>query len=447
MNLTSHSVMTTPPGRQSLYYLSKLKNIIATTNFMGLYGITLKTAKLNTITDIDGNHYLDCLTGASVNIIGYDNNEAAYAYYEQCLEIQHSCFTYSPHSKVIEFAELLLSITPGGNNRKVILGLSGSDANDAAIKVIRSQKPNKKILYFVNSYHGTTGFSQQVSNFKNFNDNLYNFSEDYIGLRYPKNEFQEQNTLAVISKLFITGEIGAVILEPIQGDAGILLLSDHFLKSLFQLTRKYNVIFSIDEVQTGMGRTGKWWAIEHYNIVPDIMVVGKSLGGGYAPVAATIIKADFEDQMIPGQHVLTLAGHPPSCAASIEVIRYIMNKNLIQNASECGERIRKQLQFKLQHYDFVKEVRGKGLMIGIEIDVEKDELLAKKIAFRCVEMGVYVGYYGELNNVIRVEPPLTLTNEETAIIVDTLHQVCEEYKLYRFPERINQKVKEFAIGL
>ncbi|MBD0403762.1 aspartate aminotransferase family protein [Flammeovirga sp. EKP202] len=447
MESTSHSVMMYPPGNQSLHYLSKLKNIIAATNYMGLYGITLKTATGNTIIDVDGNHYLDCLTGASVNIIGYDYKQPAYEYLEQSLKIQHTCFTYSPHPKVIEFSELLLSITPGGEDRRVILGLSGSDANDAAIKVIRSKRPQKKILHFVNSYHGTTGFSQQVSHFKDFNDNLYSESNEYIGLRYPKNQNQEKDTLATIEKLFISHEIGAVILEPIQGDAGIFVLSDFFIKSLYDLTRQYNVIFSVDEVQSGMGRTGKWWAIDHFNIVPDIMVVGKSLGGGYAPLSAAIIKHDLLDEMVPGQHVLTLAGHPPTCAASMAVIHHILKQNLIESAIMKGEAILEHLTWQLQKYPFIKEIRGKGLMIGIELDVSKDELITKKMAFRCVELGLYVGYYGEANNVIRIQPPLTISNHEVSFLLSTIEQVCLEYNEGKFPDRINQKVKSFSIGL
>lgn len=447
MKLLSPAIIVSPPGRESLNHLKTLRETIASTNYIGLYGITLSEGEGVFVKDVDGNTYLDCLSGASVNIIGYKTSTAAYDYYEETTKIQHTCFTYSPNSKAIELAELLLSITPGDNTRRVIFGLSGSDVNDAMIKIIRTKKKDKKIIFFIDSYHGTTGLSQQISQFKNYNNTLYSGTNEFIGINYPKNEIAELDTLIFIKKLFIGGEVGGIIFEPIQGDAGVHILSDSFVQSLYSLTRTYNIIFAVDEVQSGMGRTGKWWAIDHAEVEPDILVVGKSLGGGYAPISAVIAKDNLMSELFPGQHILTLAGHPPSCAASISIINYIQNNALIKNAKNIGNYLYNQLHEQVGKFSFIKRIRGKGLMIGIQFDVYFDKLIVKKVAFRCVEKGVYFGYYGIENDVLRIEPPLIINKENVDFILKTILEVCQEIKNKTMPFRIESKVLKYAIGL
>lgn len=438
----------TIPGARSQAVLNKVQDLIGNANIGTLYGITLSSGKKNTITDVDGNVYLDCLSGASASNIGYENKTIVEAYAKQASQLQHSCFFYSFNEPALRLAEKLCEITPGRFDKRVLLGLSGSDSCDAAVKIIREYSQIMTVIHFKNDYHGSTGLSQEASNFGTINEGLYPQNGYFLELPYPTDSYSSHQVLQTIEKLFIRQSAGGILAEAIQGDAGVLVPAGGFFKQLYALCKKHNKILAIDEVQSGMGRTGKWWAIDHEGIEPDLLITAKALGGGYAPISALIGRSEMVNILHSGQHLFTFGGHPPSAAVAYEVISWIEKHDLIKEAEQKGSFLIEKLQELVHDYpDIVLEVRGRGLMVGVEINVSNFELLARVLAFRCVECGLYVGFVGVRSNVIRIEPPLTITKKQIKVISRTLKYVIGEFAQGNTPQETIEKAKKFSIGI
>jgi 4-aminobutyrate aminotransferase len=398
--------------------------------------------------DLDGNIYLDCLAAASCNLLGYSYERVAEVYYQVAKTLQNSCFPYSPNLQAVELAEHLIRITPGNYPKKVLLGLSGSDACDGAIQAMRKYTKKLALLKFRNDYHGSTGLSQPASGFRNLNVGVFPPSPNFITIDFPVTRQQSERTLKKIENTLAKGKVGAVMAEPIQGDAGIHVPYPGFFPRLVEVLQDERAILIVDEVQSGMGRTGKWWAIEHENIVPDLLVTAKGLSAGYASISALIGRAEIIDSLEPAQHLFTYSGHPPSAAVASKVINLIEENNLIENAAQVGARMKNGLaRVKEAFPQVVSDVRGRGLMIGVEINISQDKLAGKLFAIRCVEKGVYVGYFGVGQNVLRIEPPLIISETEADIVVETILEVAEEMSKQRIPPSTLDKVHKYMIGL
>lgn len=442
------NIKVSPPGPNSVEMLSRMQKVIGKTNYSGLYGITLYKGSGVYITDVDGNTYLDCLTAASSNILGYNHDEVAEAYYKEAIKLQNSCLPYSPNIKAIELAENLINLTPGNHPKKVLLGLSGSDSCEGAIEAMRKFTGKTAIIKFSNAYHGSTGLSQQASGFRTLNSGIYPPSSDFINIDYPITKDQCDVSLKEITKHLKTGKVGGLIIEAIQGDAGVRVPYKGFIQNLSALLKENNALLIVDEVQSGMGRTGNWWAIEYENVVPDILVSAKGLSAGYAPISAVIGRQDVIDSLSPAQHLFTFTGHSPSAAVALKVISILKNNNIINNSASMGIKLINNLKkIQSQYPDIINEVRGRGLMIGMEINVDKNPLACKIFAMRCVEKGVYVGYFGDKQQVVRIQPPLILNEKESDIIANTLKEVATEMANGKIPKSTKEKVEKFAIGL
>jgi 4-aminobutyrate aminotransferase-like enzyme len=444
----NQSVQVSPPGPKSRELLARMKKVIGRSNYFGLYGITLVGGKGAYVIDIDGNVYLDCLAAASCNLLGYNYHQVADAYYQVALTLQNSCFPYSPNPQAVELAEHLIRITPGGSSKKVLLGLSGSDACDGAIQAMRKYTQKFALIKFKNDYHGSTGFSQAASGFRTLNVGIFPKSPNFITMNYPVTRQQRDRVLEKIERTLMKGRVGGVMAESIQGDAGIHVPYPGFFSRLRELLDRYNGLLIIDEVQSGMGRTGKWWAIEHEDVVPDLLVTAKGLSAGYAPISALVGREEVIDALAPAQHLFTYTGHPPSAAVASKVIQLIEENNLIANAAQVGARMLAGLkQVKDAFPQVVTEVRGRGLMIGVEINIFNNQWASKLFATRCVEKGVYLGYFGVNQEVLRIEPPLILSDEEAALVIKTIYEVAEEMSSNQIPQTTMDKVHQYAIGL
>jgi 4-aminobutyrate aminotransferase-like enzyme len=442
------NVKVSPPGAKSREFLERMKKVIGRSNYVGLYGIVIANSAGAYIVDLDGNVYLDCLAAASCNILGYKHREVAKEYYQVAKVLQNSCFPYSPNLPAVELAEHLVRITPGDYPKKVLLGLSGSDSCDGAIEAMRKYTHKLALIKFKNDYHGSTGLSQAASGFKTLNLGIYPASHNFITVNYPITLQQRDETVREIEHILAQGKVGGVMAEPIQGDAGIIVPYPGFFPRLKEIIDRYQALLIVDEVQSGMGRTGKWWAIEHENVIPDILVTAKGLSAGYAPISALIGREEIIDSLAPAQHLFTYTGHPPSAATASKVIQIIEEKNIIANAANIGKKIIEGLRnIQAKYPQVISDVRGQGLMIGVEIDISRDKLAGKVFATRCVEKGVYVGYCGVNQNVIRIEPPLIITQSQADIIVNTINEVAEEVYHQCIPQLTIDKVHKFAIGL
>jgi 4-aminobutyrate aminotransferase len=442
------SITVSPPGPKSLALLERMKKVIGRTNYVGLYGVAIADGAGAYVADLDGNVYLDCLAAATTNVLGYSHDEVADAYYEAAKRMQNSCFPYSTNSYAVELAENLVRIGPGDYAKKALLGLSGSDSCGGAIEAMRKFTGKMGLIKFENAYHGSTGLSQPASGFRSLNEGIYPPSPDFVSMPFPVTAKQRDEVLVQIDAILGGGAVGAVMAEPIQGDAGILVPSEGFFPALREALDRHGALLIIDEVQSGMGRTGKWWAIEHEGVVPDIMVTAKGLSGGYAPISAILGRQEVLDALAPAQHLFTYTGHPPASAAATAVIRTIEKEGIAENAGKVGGRILDGLKEVAAKYPgVIVEARGRGLMLGCEIDVSRDALAGKVFAMRCLEKGIYFGYFGDKQQVLRIEPPLIIDAAQGDLIVTVVSETAAEMSSGAIPQATIEKVKSYAIGL
>jgi 4-aminobutyrate aminotransferase-like enzyme len=437
-----------PPGPKSLAMLDRLYQSIGRGNYTGLYGICIQKAQGHAwIEDIDGNIYLDCLSGAATNNMGYDN-DIIQSYCKAATIIPHTCFSYSPTAYPIDLAENLIRITPGKHSKKVFLSLWGSKSCEDALEVMWRYTQKKIIIKFKDAYHGATWLSKSASGFNPPKSKRFHDSH-FITLPYPTTPELGEQVLHSIESLITTEDIAGVLIETILSDAGIRFPCPGFFSSLEDILKNNGVLLSVDEIQTGMGRTGKWWAIEYENVIPDLLIIGKALAGGYAPISALVGKSEHIDIIETGRQMGgTFSGHPPSAAAALHLIELIEKKNILYNTQAIGERLLSKLTQLVQQYpNILIEARGRGLLIGLEINVSDNPQAGKIFAMRCVEKGVYFGYYGTRQNVLRVAPPLVITEDECDIIVNTIQNVAQEMDRGCIPESTIEKADRYAIGL
>jgi 4-aminobutyrate aminotransferase len=318
---------------------------------------------------------------------------------------------------------------------------------DAAVKIAQTSTGKPRIISFRGGYHGSTGFSLSANGFSGLQKGL--FLSDYFTMcDFPTTPDQAERTLEQIETLMKRGDVAAMITECIQGDGGNVVPPPDFHKELAALTRRFGAIFVVDEVQSGAGRSGKWWEIETFGVIPDILCAGKAITSGYIPMSACIARADLAQNLAKAQHLFTYSGHPPSAAVGNKVFEIIENERLRENAFARGEQLKQGLQKLVNRYPFAKEVRGRGLHIGFEVyDDGKNLPLGGLFAFRCAEKGLYPGYFGSQNQVMRLHPPLIVTEEEIEFAIETISAVAGEWSRNEFPQSTIQNYRTYSVGL
>lgn len=428
--------------------LHQVDKYIAKAQYAGLYGIVLESAKGNVVKDIEGKSYLDFLSSASSVTVGYGRKDVIDTYAYTAKKLTQSCFVYSPNIETIELAKKLIAITPGNFNKKVMFGMSASDSIDGAIKAARKFTQRKQTIAFHNAYHGNTGLSAQATGFPGIRNGFLD-SDDFIFLDFPVTKAESNICLKNAEKHFKTKKIACFIIEPIQGDGGNLVPPKIFFPELKRLTQKYGVILIDDEAQSGVGRTGKWWGIDHFGVVPDLLVVGKGITGGYIALGACIGRSDIIDSLEKAQHVFTYSGHPPASAVARKILSIIEDENIIEKVREKGQLLIDQLKKLTDKHknSLTCEVRGIGLQIGLSIWSKDNKSLAVLFGVRCLEKGLYVGYFGNQNDVLRLHPPLTITKPEIKQAVHIFSEVFKEWEKGEFLKSTYHIYKTHCLGL
>ncbi len=373
-------------------------------------GVEIEKAKGSYIYDTHGKKYLDFVAGVSANSLGHQHPKVTEAIKNQLDSYAHVMvygeFIQKPQ---LELCKLLAGTLP--NSSSVYLTNSGTEACEGALKLAKRFTKRSEIITAHHSYHGNTQGAMSVSGAEQQNRAFRPLIPGTKFIRYNSE----------IDLLKITEKTAAVILETIQGGAGFIVPENKYLEKVKKRCDEVGALLILDEIQTGIGRTGKFWGFEHYNVTPDIIITGKGLGGGM-PIGAFIAPKNMMDVLKENPslgHITTFGGHPIIAAAGVATINTIQNANLIQNTLEKEKLIREQLQ-----HPSIKEIRGKGLMLAAI--VESPELAAKMI-HRCLEKGLILFFLLFEGSAIRITPPLTITNEEILegcqIILDTLNEV------------------------
>lgn len=421
------------------------------------YPLVIKRGRGAIIEDEDGNEYIDMLSSAAATNIGHCHPKVVEAITEQAKEIIHYTPVYTYHESLVELAKELTEITPGNFKKKVIFGLTGSDSNDGMIKLARAYTGRSKIISFVGAYHGSTYGSLSISAISlNMRRKIGPLLPDVYYINYPHcyrckfGKKEESCNLECIQELedsfknyIPEEEVAVVAMEAIQGDAGLIVPPGKYVEKLYSICKDKGILFAVDEVQQGFGRTGKWFGIENFNVEPDIIVVGKSIASGM-PMSAIIARAEIMESLGPPAHTFTTMGNPICCKAALATIKVIKEEGLLEYSRKLGEYAKERFNIMKNKYPLIGDVRGIGLNIGVDLvkninTKERDKEAAAKICYRCWERGVLLTFFA--NNVLRVQPPLVITREQMDKALDIIEASIVEYLTGDIPDEVLEIAK------
>jgi 4-aminobutyrate aminotransferase len=428
-------------------------------------------ARGTTVTDVDGKTYLDFGAGFGVVGTGHCHPEVVRAVKEQMEKLIHisgSDFYYNPQ---IELAEKLIAITPGAFSKRVYLGNSGAEAVEASLKVARHFTRRPRMISFIGAFHGRTFGGMTMSGSKKiqrahfsslipevyhipypycyrciFNETYpHCIKKDYDGV--PLLHCLSYLTDVIFERLIDPDDVSLILVEPIQGEGGYIIPPKEFLPALRKIADRHGIVLAFDEVQCGLGRTGKWFACDHFKTTPDLILIAKAIASGF-PISAIVGKAALMDPEVderawrPGAHGSTFGGNPVICAAGVASLR-VIEDGLIQNAAEVGAFIKKNLIAMMDRHTIIGEVRGLGLMVGIELVVNKEtredfpkevtgegKNIKEVITGECFKRGLII--YGAGVSSLRILPPLLITRDDAEnalkIIEDVITSVERQLK-------------------
>ena len=373
-------------------------------NLYQRFPVTIEKGVGSHVWDINGKEYIDCMGGYGVALVGHQNkrvNKAIKDQVDKIITVHSSLYNKTRE----EFLEALIGLAPKGLTQ-VHLNNSGAEAIEAAIKFARKFTGKKGMVAMKGSYHG-----------KSFGALSITFNPKYKKAFEPLLEKVSYASYGDINELrsVIDEDTAFVILEPIQGESGINVAPDGFLQDVRKLCDEKGILLIFDEIQAGLGRTGRLWACDHWNTVPDIMCLAKGIAGG-VPMGATLVRPEILAAMSKGEHSSTFGGNPLSCAAGIAALKALTEDGLIQNSEKMGKIFRDGLEKLKEKHTIIREVRGKGLMIGVELKFE-----VKNVLMNLMEEGVLMLYSGR--NILRILPPLVITEEDIAKVLQVLDRV------------------------
>ena len=432
------------PGReQSKALINKKKEFVAR-GISTTFPIIVDTAEGALINDIDGNSYIDFYGGIGVINVGHSPNAIIEAVKDQLNKFTHTCMMITPYKAYIDLAEKIAQITPGKFPKKTIFINSGAEAVENAIKIARFYKKKTGIIAFESAFHGRTLLTMTLTSkvkpykfgFGPFAPEIYKVPSAYC-YRCPFNSTYPEcglHCLEHIERFFITevdpDQIAALIIETIQGEGGFIVQPKEFLTGLRSICDKYGILYIDDEVQTGFARTGKMFAIEHYNIQPDLITMAKSIAAGF-PLSAVTGKAEIMDAPDMGYLGGTFGGNPISCVAGISTINLMEKNNLCEKATILGDKLLKYLKPMQEKFEVIGDVRGLGAMVAVEfVKDRKTKEPAKELVSLIIkesfEMGLLVISAGIYSNVIRFLIPLVITDEQLEMGMSIFEKAIEK---------------------
>lgn len=440
-------VLPGSPGSKSRMWIEEHHKYIATsTHDPEHLPLVIERGEGVWLYDVDGNKYLDFSSAISVNNLGYPTHpEVKKAIIEQLDKLAHAAGTdfYNPYQVML--AKKLVSIAPGDFEKKVFFSNSGTEANEAALKLVRQATGRKYFIAFYGAFHGRTMGSLALTASKTVHkEQYYAWMPGVVHVPYPNpyrnpwgiDGYEEPMELVnrviefieeyVLDKLLPPDEVAAVFAEPIQGEGGYVVPPREFFPELRKLLDKYGIILVDDEVQMGLGRTGKMFAIEHFNTVPEIITLAKALSGGAIPIGATIFKKELDFRKT-GRHSNTFGGHALAAIAALKTIEVI--EKLLPRVQKLEPIFREHVMAWKEKYEFIGDARGLGLAWAIEVVKDKrskkpDPEKRGKILYNALKRGLVLLGCGK--SAIRIIPPLIISEEEAKLGLDILEEAIKE---------------------
>ncbi len=387
------------------------------------------------IEDLDGNRFIDFTGGWGCLALGQRNERVVRALLDQIDGYLHTDFTAVPYAPFIELAEVLCEHTAIDGDLKAAFFNSGAEAVENAVKIARASTKRKAVLVFENAFHGRTLLAMTMTHkAKPYKYGFGPFAPDVYRLPYPY-EYRKNVTADDIEQALLSlvdpSEVAVMVVEPMIGEGGFLVPPVWFLPALRNLADKYGFVLAFDEVQSGIGRTGKFFAFEHFDVQPDLVCVAKSLGSGL-PLSGIVGKASIMDAPIASAIGGTYAGNPLACRAAIEVIRGIDEENLLERATQIGDRLKVRFAELAERFDAIGDIRGLGAMVGIELvrdrgTKEPAKELTGRIAAEALRNGAIFPTAGLLGNVLRVLVSLVITDEQIDEGMSILAEAFEKH--------------------
>lgn len=415
---------------------------LATSARIKYYDIVIDHGHGAVLTDVEGHQYLDLLASASSTNTGHTHPKIVQAIKHQAAKLIQYTPSYFANTSAAKLAPKLASLAPISGPVEISWGNSGSDANDAIIKFARAATGRQYVVSFTGAYHGSTYGSMSASAVSlNMTRKMGPLLPGMVKVPFPSPWLKEagESEEHFVNRFFDAfklpfetylpaDEVAVILVEPIQGDGGIAMMPPAFMTKIYQFAKAHGILFAIDEINQGLGRTGKWWSIQHFpGIEPDLMSVGKSLASGL-PLSAVIGRRAVMEALGAPAHLFTTAGNPVTTAAALATLDVIEEEDLVARSARLGEEARQFFTAAQAKYDFIGDVRMYGLNGGIDIvdpqTGQPDPIATTKLIYRVFELGALI--ISLRGNVLRFQPPLVITEEQLAQAFAIFTQAFDE---------------------
>jgi 4-aminobutyrate aminotransferase len=407
------------------------------------YPLVAKSGRGVVVTDVDGNEFFDFSAGIAVTSTGHCHPEVVAAIQKQAGELIHMSGTDFYYENMVQLAERLSKIAPMPGPHRIYYGNSGAEAIEAALKLARYHTKRQNVIAFFGAFHGRTMGALSLTASKPQQKRRFApLVPGVTHVRYPdvyrgcSGGPQDADAFAlgcarfIEDKLFKTilapEEVAAIFVEPVQGEGGYVVAPTPFMQELRRICDKHGILLVVDEVQSGAGRTGKWWAVEHTGVQPDIVCSAKGIASGM-PLGVMMSRADIMDR-VPGSHASTFGGNPVCIASALATLDVIEKEGLLANATEVGNHMLKRMADWPSKHRLVGDVRGRGLMIGVEIvRDQKTKEYGADLRDRIVELAFERGilFLGCGPSTVRISPPLIVSRDEADVAIDVLEESIE----------------------
>jgi 4-aminobutyrate aminotransferase/(S)-3-amino-2-methylpropionate transaminase len=375
----------------------------------------IESARGALLRDVEGREFIDFAGGIGVMNIGHCHPKVVAAVQEQATKLMHTCFMVNPYESAVKLAEKLCRIAPGDTPKKTAFLSCGAEAVENAVKIARYYTKRPAIIVFENGYHGRTLLTMTMTS----KVKPYKFGFGPFAPEIYRMPFGDVAGPEILHDFFIKQvnpeAVAAVVAEPVQGEGGFIAPPPGYFQELAKICRDNGILFVADEIQSGMGRTGKMFAIEHWGVEPDLITVAKSLAAGM-PLAAVVGKAEIMDAVHAWGLGGTYGGNPVACAAGLAVLEVFEEENMLAKSVALGEKLKARFEKWQQQFDIIGEIRGLGAMLGLELvkganrEPAADE--AKQLTSFCLEKGLILLSCGSYGNIIRILAPFVITDEQ-----------------------------------
>ncbi|ACN16934.1 GabT [Desulforapulum autotrophicum HRM2] len=428
-------------------YYQKLRNKNVPQGPANITPAYIAKASGATMTDLEGKEYIDFAGGIGVNNVGHAHPKVVAAIKDQADKFIHTCFHVGMYESYVDLAAKLNELVPGDFPKMTMFANAGAEAVENAVKIARYATKRPAVIAMENGFHGRTLLTMSLTSkvkpykfgFGPFAPEVYRIPYAYcyrcpFGLKYPNCGVACADYLEDFFISNVAAEsTAAIIAEPIQGEGGFVTPPPEYFPKLAAICKKYGIALIIDEVQSGAGRTGKFLAIEHWNVEPDIVTMAKSLGGGM-PLSAITGRKEFMEAPHIGGLGGTYSGNPISCAAALAVLEILFEDKLLERSRELGEILQKRFSDLQSKFEIIGEVRGKGPMLGMELVKDRETKepateLTKKLTQICFDKGLILLSCGNFGNVIRTLMPFVITDAQLdkglSILEESLHELTK----------------------